>query len=52
MPDYREVLRQYMAMVIEAEGVAFISRTYGKPVNMTDEEWEALLEVYEETYRA
>ena len=50
MPDYREILRKYMLIVVEAEGVAFIRREYGKPSVMTEEEWEALLEVYEENY--
>ena len=50
MLDYRELLKKYMALVVREEGVTFVNRNYGTPSHMTEEEWEALVQIHEEFY--
>lgn len=47
--DYRELLKKYMAHVVESEGVHFLH--VGRPeVDMTAEEWEELRQISRELY--
>ena len=45
--DYRALLKKYMAHVGRCEGTTFIAGV--RPEGLTDDEWEALRELDEET---
>lgn len=45
-PNYKEVLRKYILLVVEQEGVSFIKESYAE--SFTHTEWNILKEVEEE----
>ncbi len=45
--DYRDVLTNYIGLIIEIEGVSYIEE-HLRHEGFTDEQWEALVEVAKE----